>query len=107
MTNTKLFPHILIISGAYLAISLWYSTTCRFEMADNLSPEALSHLAQQPIYEGIDRARRDEIRRARRRLALLHRLGESGGDTMAIHLMLQQDDYARGWEDMDIWPEDD
>ena len=76
-------------------------------MADSLSPEALSHLAQQPIYEGIDRAHRDEIRRARRRLALLRRLGESGGDTMAIHLMLQQDDYARGWEDMDIWPEDD
>ena len=76
-------------------------------MTDSLSQEALRRLALQPIYDGIDRARRDEIRQARRRLALQRRLDEGGADAEAVSLMLHQANYARAWEALEIWPDDD
>ena len=76
-------------------------------MTDSLSQEALRRLARQPIYEGIDPARRDEIRRARRSLALQQRLDEGGAEAEAVSLMLHQANYARAWEMLEIWPSDD
>ena len=72
-----------------------------------MNEETFRRLARQPIYEGIDRARRDEIRRARRYLALLQRLDEGSTDPVALSLILHQDSYARTWEEMEIWPDDD
>ena len=72
-----------------------------------MNEETVRRLARQPIYDGIDPARRDDIRRARRTLALLRRLGKGGADPEALSLILQQDSYARTWEAMELWPGDD